>query len=179
MRLYSVGHGARTLDELVATLRAAGVLQAADVRAFPGSRRHPHFARAALERSLPTVEIAYAWIPALGGRRKLDRASSKNPAWRVDAFRAYADHTDSDEFARGLAELLALAAARPTAFLCAETHWSQCHRRILADKLWALGHEVVHLITPERAEAHAPPEFLRVEDGHLRYDKNVSGELFS
>src|SRR5262245_15501854 len=130
MRIFSIGHGARSLDELVALLRAAGVAQVADVRAFPGSRRHPHFARASLEKSLPAHGIAYAWLPALGGRRKLDRASTKNPAWRVDAFAAYADHTDSDEFARGLDALLALAAASPTAFMCAESHWSQCHRRI-------------------------------------------------
>src|SRR5262245_26092375 len=105
MRIFSAGHGARSLDDLIATLRAGGVTQVADVRAFPGSRRHPHFAREALERSLPAAGIAYTWLPELGGRRKL--ASKNHPAWRVEAFAAYADHTDSDEFARGLAKLLA------------------------------------------------------------------------
>jgi hypothetical protein len=49
-------------------------------------------------------------------------------------------------------------------------HWSRCHRRILSDKLWSLGHEVIHLITSERSEPHHPTPFLRVDGEHLRYD---------
>jgi uncharacterized protein (DUF488 family) len=86
-----------------------------------------------------------------------------------DAFRNYADYTDTDEFRAGLAELLALAAQVPTAYLCAETHWSRCHRRIISDKLCSLGHEVIHLITPTRHEPHTPTPFLHVEGDHLRY----------
>jgi uncharacterized protein (DUF488 family) len=167
--VFSIGHGARSFDQLVETLASGGVSQVADVRAFPGSRRHPQFGRTMLEASLPGAGVAYHWIPELGGRRK-GRSDSPNFAWQVEAFRAYADHTDSDEFARGLRRLLSLAAAQPTAFMCAETHWSQCHRRILSDKLWSLGHEVVHLIDPGRSEPHKPPPFLRVDGDRLRYD---------
>jgi uncharacterized protein (DUF488 family) len=170
VRLYSIGHGTRSFAELVATLASAGVSQLVDVRSFPGSRRNPQFARQILESSLPGAGVTYHWLPALGGRRRA-RPDSPNPAWQVAAFRAYADHTDSDEFAGGLAQLLELAAHEPTAFMCAETHWSRCHRRILADKLWSLGHEVIHLITPTRHEPHQPPPFLRVEGDHLRYDR--------
>ncbi len=177
MRLYSVGHGNRTLDELRAVLASAGVVELADVRSFPGSRRNPQFGREALAASLPPLGVGYHWLPALGGRRKKGAAPSPNPAWRVEAFRNYADYMDTEAFARGLDELLALAAASPTAFMCAETHWSQCHRRLVADKLWSLGHEVIHLVTPERAESHAPPPFLRVDGDRLRYDRLVVGEL--
>jgi uncharacterized protein (DUF488 family) len=170
VRIFSVGHGARPLEELIETLAAGGVERVVDVRSFPGSRRHPQFGREALAAALPRFEIGYTWLPALGGRRRLGPDPSPNPSWQVDAFRAYADYTDTPEFARGLDELLALAAARPTAFMCAETHWSRCHRRILADKLWSLGHEVIHLVTPTRAEPHQPPPFLRVDGAHLRYD---------
>jgi uncharacterized protein (DUF488 family) len=179
-RIYSVGHGARPLDELVATLRAADVVTVADVRSFPGSRRHPQFGRAALAASLPAAGIAYHWVPRLGGRRKRGLEPSPNPAWQLDAFRHYADYVDTPEFAAGLDELLRLASAAPTAFMCAETHWSQCHRRILADKLWSLRVEVVHLISPTRRERHHPPPFLRVvvtPDGpRLRYDLPVDAD---
>ena len=84
---------------------------------------------------------------------------------------------ESPEFADGLAELMVYAAAAPTAYLCAETHWSQCHRRLISDKLWSLDHEVIHLITPARAEPHHPPPFLRVDGPHLRYDRLVDLEL--
>jgi uncharacterized protein (DUF488 family) len=173
MRIFSVGHGARPLDDLVRTLAAAGVVSLVDVRSFPGSRRHPQFGCEALERSLPERGIAYRWEPRLGGRRKRGAQPSPNPAWQIEAFRNYADYLDSDEFAAGLAALLDTAARAPTAFMCAETHWSQCHRRILSDKLWALRHEVVHLITPDRREPHHPPPFLRIDGTRLRYDLPV------
>ncbi|HZS38490.1 MAG TPA: DUF488 domain-containing protein [Polyangia bacterium] len=169
MRIFSIGHGARAFEELIATLASGGASAVVDVRRFPGSRRHPQFGREAFAQALAGAGVEYRWVEALGGRRRLG-ATSANPSWRVEAFRAYADYTDSAEFARGLDELLALAAKMPTAFLCAETHWSQCHRRIIADKLWSLGHEVIHLITPARAEPHHPPPFLRVDGARLRYD---------
>jgi uncharacterized protein (DUF488 family) len=173
VRLFSIGHGARPFDELLQTLASGPATQVADVRSFPGSRRNPQFGREAMARALADAGVAYAWLPELGGRRRArkDGAPSPNPSWRVAAFRAYADYMDSPWFADGLAALLALAAARPTAFLCAETHPSRCHRRLIADKLWSLGHEVIHLIDPARAEPHAPPPFLRVDGDRLRYDR--------
>ncbi len=176
MRIYSVGHGARSLDELVETLAGAGVTQLVDVRSFPGSRRHPQFGREALAASLPARGIAYAWEPRLGGRRKRGPAPSPNPAWRVEACRNYADYLDSPEFAAGLQALLERAAHAPTAFMCAERHWSQCHRRLLADKLWTLRHEVVHLVAAGQAELHHPPPFLRVDGPRLRYDLPVDDD---
>jgi uncharacterized protein (DUF488 family) len=176
VRIYSVGHGARSLDELVRTLAAARIATVVDVRSFPGSRRHPQFGREALAASLPALGIGYVWEPRLGGRRRPGPQPSPNPAWQVEAFRNYADHMDTPEFADGLAALLALAARAPTAFMCAETHWSQCHRRLLSDKLWALRHDVVHLITPDREELHHPPPFLRVDGPRLRYDLPIDDD---
>lgn len=176
MRVFTVGHGARPLDDFLATLRAAAVAGVADVRRFPGSRRHPQFGRDALPAALADAGLRYDWLPALGGRRTAGTAPSPNPAWRVDAFRHYADYMDTPAFAEGIDALLALAGARPTAVLCAETHPSQCHRRLIADKLAVLGHEVVHLLTPVRREAHVPPPFLRVDGGRLRYDLPVDDD---
>jgi uncharacterized protein (DUF488 family) len=172
VRIFTIGHGARPFEELIETLASGAVEQLVDVRSFPGSRRHPQFGRELLEQSLAGAGVKYRWLPALGGRRRLGPGPSLNPAWRVDAFRAYADYTDSREFQDGIDELLRWCAEQPTAVMCAETHPSRCHRRILADKLWSLGHEVVHLITPERREDHVPPAFLRIDDGHLRYDRD-------
>ncbi|MGZ3428687.1 MAG: DUF488 domain-containing protein [Polyangia bacterium] len=176
MRIYSVGHGARSLEELIATLGAAPISTVVDVRSFPGSRRHPQFGREALAASLPARGVEYAWEPRLGGRRKRGAVPSPNPSWQVEAFRNYADHMDSDEFAAGLAALLERAERTPTAFMCAETHWSQCHRRLLSDKLWALRHEVIHLITPIKQELHHPPPFLRIDGPRLRYDLPVDDD---
>src|SRR5262249_26202335 len=99
MRLYSVGHGARPLEDLVRTLAAADVGTVVDVRSHPGSRRHPHFAREALTQSLPAHNIQYLWEPRLGGRRPRGPQPSPNPSLLVEGFRNYADYMDTDEFA--------------------------------------------------------------------------------
>jgi uncharacterized protein (DUF488 family) len=173
VRIFTIGHGARPFEELIETLASAAVTQLVDVRSFPGSRRHPQFGREVLAEALPGSGVDYLWLPALGGRRKGSGLPSPNPSWQVEAFRNYADYTDSAEFAAGLTTLLDLAARAPTAFMCAETHPSRCHRRILSDKLWSIGHEVIHLITPTRSEPHRPPPFLRVDGDRLRYDLAV------
>ncbi|HTE86908.1 MAG TPA: DUF488 family protein, partial [Dehalococcoidia bacterium] len=52
MTLFTIGHSTRALDEFVQLLQADNVDRVADVRAAPGSRRMPHFARAALADEL-------------------------------------------------------------------------------------------------------------------------------
>jgi uncharacterized protein (DUF488 family) len=174
MRIYSVGHGARSLEDFARVLEAASIRRLVDVRSFPGSRRHPQFGKEALAAALPGLGIAYRWEPRLGGRRRASPTPTLHPAWQVDAFRHYADYMGTPPFAAGLQSLLADAADEPTAYMCAETHWSQCHRRIISDQLWALRHDVVHLLSPERQEPHHPPPFLRILPGaQLRYDLPV------
>jgi uncharacterized protein (DUF488 family) len=123
--LYTVGHGNRSLDELVATLTGPGVGRLADVRRFPFSRRNPQFSRPSLEAALASRAMAYQWWgETLGGRRRPAASGSRHPAWRDPAFAAYADHVDTPEFRVALTELLESAAAGPPlAVMCAETLW--------------------------------------------------------
>src|SRR4051812_33644543 len=109
--LFTIGHGARSLEELVMLLGEANARILVDVRRFPGSRRHPHFARAALEASLPPLGVTYVFRgEALGGRRE-GRAGSPHRALREPAFRAYADHMDTPEFRAAADDLAAEARA--------------------------------------------------------------------
>ncbi|MBW3669848.1 MAG: DUF488 domain-containing protein [Actinobacteria bacterium] len=151
MRLFTVGHGNRTTDELVAVLADGGVARLVDVRRFPGSRRHPHLARERLVEDLP---LAYEWWgEALGGRRK-PVAETRHPEWRNDAFRAYADWMDTPVFTDALDRLLETAAAAPTAVMCSETLWWRCHRRLIADAALARGVDVVHLLGVGKVQPH-------------------------
>ena len=157
--VWTVGHSTRTFDELARTLEEARIELVVDVRRFPGSRRLPQFESAALRAELETRDIDYRWIPALGGRRR-PAPDSVNTAWTHPAFRAYADHIETEEFAEGLFELLMLAGGLRTAIMCAEVLWWRCHRRIIADVLVSLGLTVEHLIAPGKSsEQHrlAPP----------------------
>lgn len=171
VELYSIGHSTDSLEAFLGRLAVHEIEAIADIRAWPTSRRFPHFGREALSGSLAASGVVYRWLPALGGRRHTGRADSPHRAWSVAGFRNYADHMESVEFDEGLASLLALASARRTAFLCAERLWWRCHRRLLADKLLALGHGVTHIIDAGSARPHAHPPFLRIVDGRLLYDR--------
>jgi uncharacterized protein (DUF488 family) len=140
----------------------------ADVRRFPASRRHPHFARDRLEPFLAARGVDYRWLPDLGGRRSA-RKDSRNTGWRVAAFRGYADYMDTAEFGAAFAELVGLATRQRTAVMCAESLWWQCHRRLIADALVAAGHEVVHIETPEKASPHRLIDPARIIGGRLSY----------
>src|SRR5690349_21014113 len=57
--LYTIGHSTRTLDELLEALHAHSIKALVDIRAFPMSRRLPHFNRENLEKALPSAGIQY------------------------------------------------------------------------------------------------------------------------
>lgn len=164
---FTVGHSTRPAAELIALLEEARAPLLVDVRRFPGSRRHPQFARAALAAALQAAGIGYRHEPDLGGRRS-PRAGSPNTAWRDAGFRGYADHMGSPDFARALD---ALRASPPrTAILCAEAVPWRCHRQLIADALVARGDEVRHILGPGRHEPHAlHPSARLAEDGTLTY----------
>jgi len=167
--VFTLGHSTRSAEELIALLQEAGVELLVDVRRFPGSRRHPQFGREALSAALAAAGIEYRHAPDLGGRRS-PRPGSPNTAWRVAAFRGYADYMDSPEFQAALSRLAAAAAERPTAILCAEAVPWRCHRRLIADALVARGVPVVHLLAPGRREPHAlHPDARALPGGRLVY----------
>jgi uncharacterized protein (DUF488 family) len=150
-------------------LTEQGVQLLVDVRRYPASRRHPQFSRDALAASLAGAGIGYVHEPDLGGRRAA-RPDSQHTAWRVEAFRGYADYMESPEFAAALERLMRRAAETSTAILCAEAVPWRCHRRLISDALVARDIEVLHILGPGRAEPHELDPNARVlADGRLLY----------
>jgi uncharacterized protein (DUF488 family) len=197
--LYTIGHSTRTLDELVAALRAHGVTTLVDIRAFPMSRRMPHFNRESLEVELPKRGIGYVWMKELGGHRKKILGDSPNTGLRNDSFRNYADYMLTAEFAEAIERLLSIAGetAGPsapaannglppvgmtiagetgtshcnTAYMCAERVYFQCHRMLVSDYLTAHGHTVLHIDDEKRApRAHKLMAEAHLADGQLLYN---------
>lgn len=166
--LRTVGHGTLSASAFAALVAAAGVERVVDVRRFPGSRRHPQFASEEMARWLPEHGLEYEWMPSLGGRRKR-RPDSPNTGLRNAQFQAYADHMATDDFRTGVARLLAAAADRCVAVMCAESVWWRCHRRLLADHVVLVeGWTVEHLMHDGRRVAHPlTPGARRVGDGVL------------
>lgn len=173
--LYTIGHSTRTLEELVSALKAHGIQTLVDIRAFPVSRRLPHFNRESLENSLPQQGIRYVWMKALGGYRKATRKDSPHSALRNASFRNYADYTLTPEFEHAAAELLQLADASRTAYMCAERVYFHCHRMIVSDWLVAHGHQVLHIDAEGPTRLHNLLAEARLIDGQLIYN---GGELF-
>ena len=163
--LWTIGHSNRELSELIGLLTAQSIAQLADVRRFPGSRRHPQFGRDRLSAELGAEGIAYRHFPQLGGRRGERLADSPNTAWRVEAFNAYADHMRSEEFQAALGELEALARTRRTAIMCSEAVPWRCHRRLIADALIVRGWAVEDIIGGGAPRPHALTDFATVRDG--------------
>ena len=194
--LLTLGHGTAEQQTIVDLLQGADVRHLVDVRRFPGSRRHPHVSSDALARWLPDAGVAYRWEPRLGGRRRLavgtasegervtgeaERATSevgtveadrpRDTWWQVEAFRAYAAHTRTAEFAAALAQVLDEAARVRTVVLCSETVWWRCHRRLIADVATLLhGRAVLHLAHDGRLTPHTSAAGARVTPGGLVYD---------
>jgi uncharacterized protein (DUF488 family) len=169
MRLYSIGHSTRTLDDLVASLRSFGIRTLVDIRTVPRSRHTPQFNREALSRRLPRRGIRYRHFPGLGGLRK-PRPGSANTAWRNASFRGFADYMETPEFAASLRELRALARnAGPAAIMCAEAVPWRCHRSLVADALTARGDRVFHIMGPEKAHLHTLTPWARVEGRRVTY----------
>lgn len=140
-----------------------------DVRSAPGSRRSPQFGRGPLTQALAEAGIDYRHEPALGGFRR-PRPDSPNAGWENGAFRGYADHMASEEFAAALDRLQSAALERSTAVMCAEAQWWRCHRRLIADALLLGGWRVLHLGLHDRPIEHELTPFAVVSrHGELTY----------
>ena len=161
--IYTIGHSTRRLDELVTALRAHGIGALVDIRAFPMSRRLPHFNRESLEAELPKHGIQYIWMKQLGGRRRKIRNDSPNTGLRNDSFRNYADYMLTPEFALAIDNLLEIASRQKTAIMCAERVYFQCHRMLVSDYLAAHGHNVLHVDD----EKHPPRPHKLTAEAHL------------
>ena len=167
--LYTIGHSTRTIEDLIEALQAHSIQQLVDIRAFPMSRRLPHFNREALEKSLPEAGIQYRWIKELGGHRKKIRDDSPNVALRNDSFRNYADYMLTPEFERAAGEIVKMAEESRTAYMCAERVYFRCHRMMVSDWLVAHGHKVLHIDGIGPAKSHVLMAEARLEDGKLIY----------
>ena len=174
--LWTVGHSNHPLENLVGILEAYRIERVIDVRRFPASRKWPHFNAANLAISLPAAGIAYTGIPELGGRRKPKRDSPLR-AWRVEAFRGYADFMDTAGFAESLERATALAEETRSALMCAEALPWRCHRSLIADALLARGFEVLEILSEKEARPHKLPDFARLEGARVLYDAPASPTL--
>lgn len=144
-------------------LRKADGQTLVDVRRYPGSRRNPQFNQGVLASALTTAGIRYIHAEALGGRLSGEPGEERFGCIRTPAFRSYAARMGTPQWQQALAG--ALDGPAPC-FLCAETSWRRCHRRLIADLLVARRYEVRHLL-PAGVERHRLSDDAEARDGQL------------
>lgn len=169
--IYTIGHSTRDLAEFSRVLQAHDISLLEDIRAFPMSRRHPHFNRDHLELWLPEIGCEYVWEKELGGRRRqqMPREQSPNPALRNDSFRNYADYMLSMQFQNAADRLVERAEKQNTAIMCAELLYFRCHRMLVSDYLVSRGHRVLHIQDEKPPREHVLSRDARIADGKLVY----------
>ena len=169
--IYTIGHSTRDLADFSRVLQVHEIELLEDIRAFPMSRRYPHFNRDHLELWLPEIGTDYAWEKDLGGRRgkQMSREESPNLALRNDSFRNYADYMLSTPFQNAAQRLVERGENQRTAIMCAELLYFRCHRMLVSDYLLSRGHKVLHIQDERPPKEHALTKDARILNGKLLY----------
>jgi uncharacterized protein (DUF488 family) len=141
MKIFTIGYEATTMGEFLAALTTAGVERVIDVRALPLSRR-PGFSKSSLAASLAEAGIGYVHLKALGTPKRGRDAAKKGDVATLTA--VYEDQLELPEAQAQAAQMLSLAAEKPSALLCYERDPCHCHRTLLLAAV-AEGADIVDL----------------------------------
>jgi uncharacterized protein (DUF488 family) len=166
--IFTIGHSTRPIEEFIDLLTSHDIVQLVDIRTIPKSRHNPQYGQDSLPQSLTDAGIEYVYLKALGGRRPKAKVSI-NDAWRNASFRNYADYMQTPEFVTGLEELIALAADKVTAIMCAEAVPWRCHRSLVSDALLVRGIESCEIISPSSERQHTLCPFAVVDGTTIIY----------
>jgi uncharacterized protein (DUF488 family) len=160
--IYTIGYGARSVEELAAVLHSLGIEYVLDVRSSPYSRFKPEFSKEALEAALKAQGLRYVFMgDSLGGR-------PEDPACYVEGKVDYARVQDKPFYQAGIKRLeTAHAQGRRVVLLCSEGKPEECHRtKLIGATLAARGIPVAHI--DENDELCTQAEVLaRIEGAQL------------
>ena len=151
--IYSIGHSAQPIEAFVEHLKHFDITVLVDVRSIPYSKRHPQFNREALASALSGQGIQYVFAgDALGGK-------PKDPSVYRHGRVQYSLLRQRPYFQDGLERLIAMdTPTKHIAIMCAEKDPLRCHRfHLVAEALWDIGIEVLHLYPVERPKRRLIP----------------------
>jgi len=168
LRVLTIGHSTRPIEEFIRILHAYGVECVADVRSIPRSRHNPQFNRDILSASLEPAGISYEHMKGLGGLRR-PLPDSINTYWENASFRGYADYMQTQEFEENLNALIDLATSKTTAIMCAESVPWRCHRSLIADALLVRGIHVEHIMNISHRSVHSLSSFANIRGTQITY----------
>lgn len=144
--LYSIGHGQKTIDELINELISFDIKFLIDVRSSPFSKWAPHFNRGTIENLLNGFPIRYAYLGDVIGGRPLD-----DSCYDKEGFFDYHKMALMPQFIEGLKRLISANEQQlKVAVMCSESNPAECHRSKLIGRELYFGAniEMAHIIAP-------------------------------
>ena len=139
--LYTIGYGARTLDEFLAALAANRIEFLIDVRTAPYSKFKQEFSKELLQHHVERAGIRYLFMgDTIGGQ-------PKDPACHTDGKVDYDKVRAQPFFQAGIERLKkAFESRRRVALMCSEGRPEQCHRsKLIGEALAMAGVPVSHI----------------------------------
>ena len=139
--LYTIGYGARSLDDFLATLKTNQIEYLVDVRTAPYSKFKPEFSRELLQHHLERAGIRYLFMgDTLGGQ-------PKDLSCFTDGKVDYEKLRHQPFFATGLERLKkAVQQPRRVVVMCSEGRPEDCHRsKLIGEALNEAGIQLRHI----------------------------------
>ena len=168
MKIFTVGHSTRSIEDFVKLLRVYGIQQVIDIRTIPKSRHNPQFNQVVLRKALKNKRIAYRHMKGLGGLRHAHK-DSINTAWENASFRGFADYMQTDEFAKNIDKLIGYARKKRVVIMCAEAVPWRCHRSLIGDALLVRNIDVENIMSPTNARPHELTPWAKVKGKKVFY----------
>jgi uncharacterized protein (DUF488 family) len=138
MKIYTIGHSTRSLEEFLDILKFFQIELVIDVRRFPSSKKFPWFNKENMGPELSKHNILFTHFPELGGYRK----------------EGYGTFSQAKEFSQAVNKLIETIDDNNVVILCAERLWWRCHRRYIAKALVERGLDVFHILDTKNVQQH-------------------------
>lgn len=174
MRIFTIGHSTRPIDEFVQAMKAHGIQMVIDVRTIPKSGHNPQYNSDALADTLQRHDIGYEHMPGLGGLRRAKK-DSVNTGWENASFRGFADYMQTAEFEESLQKLIGTAKKSATVILCAEAVPWRCHRSLIGDALLVRGFKVLDIMGKGNVREHAMTRWAKTDGERVTYPGPPAG----
>ena len=160
--LLTLGHGTRSIDDVIGLLKEHDIGFLVDVRSAPYSRYQPNFSQGPLRAHLQAHDITYLYMgKELGGR-------PDDPDCYVDGKVIYDRLKARTEFQHGIGRLrTAWDQGRRVALLCSEIRPESCHRsKAIGPELRERGVDITHLDENDALLSQDEVD-LRIDNGQM------------
>jgi len=168
IKIYTIGHSTRKLEEFIGLLKHNWVLLVVDIRSIPRSRYNPQFNLDSLPLSLKNAGLEYQHLEGLGGLRH-PLNDSVNKGWENESFRGFADYMQTPEFEKNIKTLIDTALKQQTTIMCAEAVPWHCHRSLISDSLTVRSIQVEHIIDGDKRRSHTLTSFALISGTKITY----------